>query len=267
MAELVQDLECRLTRPDFSDLQFTRSSVYTKWSTDSISAEHLSWLEAVRFAEQQDSMLVSAREVAALRMKGVSSHARLDQCTRTAVIYFREKDHDPLRAAIDDTPDPQANLVHALGRAHGTCGRTGYGPSPMERQHSLIVRAMERAERTNRVLEVPLLGSRHIPLSTCAAMGRSPFGQHPWIQAILGANLAEPYAAFLNTLDYPLGYLGPIDFYNFSLLHVDPSRVEVRFVRLFADDAGNWPNKIIVDGRFDSLGHARGVRNAREYMP
>ncbi|MBI4450736.1 hypothetical protein HY642_02060 [Candidatus Woesearchaeota archaeon] len=169
--------ECRIDQPGFEDVVFVQLPKKYKYLPDSL--EQLA---------QKKATLRSAREDAAYLIHAGKADYNNNRITRTYAVYFR--DSGKWRAAVDDTADPKLNLV--LAKAEEAC--TSHGRDRVWLVcESDIAEVIRRASRDGRVLE---LDKSPILLSTFASEGKTPFGQHPWVSAIL-QDMAEPYARFM----------------------------------------------------------------------
>ncbi len=240
----ISEPQYKIDRPAFGDTVFTASS-----------SDYLAWPAAVAFAREQNSVLQSAREVAAFRIEA-KGHDSADeyQTTRTVVAYFH--DGNAWHAAVDDIADPEQNIV--LARA-----QEGYDAHSKQNTWSLpktdahVRGLLERAGKTGRIYAV----NDHSPLKlvTLQIDGKSAFGQDAGIQTILG-DTSEDYAAFLTERKRNAGYLYHLTPKTLETLDPSKEKAEIRLVGLGGVDDYDL-NDVNAYNRCDYYGRARGVRS------
>lgn len=224
------------------------------------SREYLVWPKAVEFAAGQgkDSILASVFERGAFRVEAEGKHdADLYQATRTVALYF--KVGGKFYAAIDDTVDPEQNIV--ISRAQpGFKSHSQNGKYLLPISDALVKGALLRAEKSGRIVEAN--AESPLELKTKQVDGRSDFGQNDWNKAIL-LDVAEPYAQMLSQRGYDIGRVWSLTSGTLENIGVDGSFVEVRPVGLGYNF--NVIDYVYANDLFDDNGRACGVRRAREF--
>lgn len=207
--------------------------------------------DAVRFAAERNSVLQSAREAVAFRIAARGADdANLYQATRTAAIYLRDRDR--FYVAFDD--DPQENIL-LLRANEGYDAHRSNGRWPVHKDDRLIRSALQRAAKADRILPVPL--ESPLRLSTGTRNGASEYAASKVIKATIG-NIAEPYAAFLNSEGFANGYEWLLTPSSLEQIGVTSKNAEVRRVGVGGVDVGMNDLDAIV--RCFSGCRARGVR-------
>lgn len=109
--------------------------------------------EAVKYARDHGAVLQSAREAAALRVITSGSgfdHSGEDQATRTAILYFIDKDRYCF--AVDDEPDDSNIILSRAQDGYSSCYEKGVWILP--KSDSDVAKILRRAERSGRIGEI-----------------------------------------------------------------------------------------------------------------
>ncbi len=244
MVKLVSRPEYQLeTVPGFEQIVFTESSPAS-----------LALPQSVTFAQERDCVLQSAREAWAFR---IDSNGTLEsdryQVTRTAALSLRHNGNYSI--AITDSTSPDENIL--LSRAQeGSASHHVNNHWLVRRDDPVVHRMLERAHDEHRVF--PALESA-ITLSTRQQGGASPYGAHPVTQAILGDDLTERVAVYLNQHGYSIGYAHTLSRKDLQKLIVNDDHVEVRRVGA-GGGVGIGMYDLYAGVHCDISGRARGVR-------
>ena len=230
---------CGIERTGFENVTFTDSS-----------PEFLTWDDAVKFADERNAILQSAREGLALRIEANGQdHASDYQLTRTAVAYV--KVDGKWYAAFDDIADKEQNIILARGQEGYNSHKT-LNKWLLPKTDAHVAGILDRAEKAGRIVEVK---ESPLELATKQTGEKSPFGQNEVMQAIAG-DVAEPYAHFLNDKGYKSCFVYTLTPQSLEQLGVRGDNAEVRAVGLGYDDG------IIIlsaNNQFISDGRARGI--------
>ncbi|MCK4670297.1 MAG: hypothetical protein KAT43_03760 [Nanoarchaeota archaeon] len=223
--EEIRIIRCKLKNSAFDGVEFTEHS-----------DEYLVWPRAVEFAAAQGDgfILHSAREAAAFGIEADGEHdADLYQATRTTFLGF--KVGDKFYGAIDDTVDPEKNIV--LARAQeGFESHSNDGKYLLPVTDALVRGALQRAEQTGRIAEAT--ETCPLKLKTESVEGKSEYGQNDWNKAIF-LDFAEPRAEMLNKRGYETSHVWPLTSKKLEEIGVDGNYVEVRPVGLGVVDGVN----------------------------
>lgn len=243
-------------RSGFEDAVFTAGS-----------PRSLTLPDAVAFAQKNEAVLWSTREVAALRVElgeqlGREDGADLDQLTRTVIVYF--KDGQTWYAAVDDIADPERNIILAKAK-EGYDTHSHWPKWAFLKSDKYICDTLDRAQKSARIFEV----SERSPLelTTEQVAGRSAFGQHPGVKAVLG-DLSEEYARFLVGKGIRVGRFSYVRSRGLEELNLGDNKVEIRFAQPCGyafEDSGEilpWSKQYDVKAYAccTDKGRARGVR-------
>lgn len=235
-------------RAGFEGIVFTRSSPTT-----------VELIGGVRFAAEQQAVLQSFREGVAFKLeaRGIDN-ANLYHTTRTVGAYFMSG--NSFYVAFDDSPVPEENpALQELPVRTLENLTTDFWL--FQKNNPFIARLLERAHAANRVIQLSpthtdaaalrnnyvlsLLPDRGVP---------SPFAQDPVIHALVGADLAEPYADALRKSGNQESHIHLIDSCFLPVIGVTLDAVAVRMVTLTGS------KNIYITGTPGSvLGYARGV--------
>ncbi len=239
--------EYRITnRPGFEDVVFTESS-----------DNNLILPDAVAYAKERDALLQSVRDAAAFRVEAQGEHnSNRYQATRTASAYV--KLDGTWYVAFDDAPDAARNII--LGRAQeGYDSHRQHNTWALPKNDEYVKGMLSRAERGARIVEV---AESLLELATKSVNGKSEFGSHPSIQALLG-DVSEDYAAFLNEQNHARVFVYVLTPKTLEDLGIG-DRTEIRAAGLGVVDF-DYLGSVSAGQRFDYVGGlARGVRRARE---
>ena len=209
--------------------------------------------DAVRLAQERNSVLQSAREAVAFRLAAVGADGANDyQVTRTAALYFTAAGKAFL--AFDD--DAKDNIL-LLRAQEGYDVHASTGTWLVSKSDPLITAALHRAEKADRILPAPLENT--LRFSTDSRRGVSEYGTSKVVRATIG-DLAEPYASFLSEKGYRSGYEWLLTAKNLDQLGVDGDHVEVRRVGV-GGYSDFYCNVLYANVRCSNDGgRARGVR-------
>jgi hypothetical protein len=234
------EFEC-ISRPKFKvkGLKGFEDYVFTE------SSKILNVLEALLWPETRGTVPVSAYEATGvcIAAKGADS-ADTAQITRTGIVYY--KDGQTYFMAINDSPDPEKNIV--IAQAHKLL-------TP-----ELVKEHIRRAERTGRIAEVP--EQSPIELSLTNEPG---FAQNPSIRGLL-LDMAEPRAADLRKRHgREKTYLHTLTVEELKKLGIEGDKTEICIAIL---DVDNKYNSGGIDARCkyntkEKFGCTRGIYNAR----
>lgn len=150
------------------------------------------------------------------------------QATRSTAIYLRAG--DKFYAAIDDTADPEKNIIIARAKeGYERCRAENRFLLPVS--DALVKGALRRAEKSGRIVAVHNTICS-LALKTKAIDGKSEFGQNDWNKAVL-LDAAEPYAQMLNWFGVDRGRVWSLTSeYDLKKMGVDGNVVAVSPVGL-----------------------------------
>ncbi|MBS3125300.1 hypothetical protein J4211_03540 [Candidatus Woesearchaeota archaeon] len=230
---------CGIERTGFENVTFTDSS-----------PEFLTWNDAVKFADERNAILQSAREGLALRIEANGQdHASDYQLTRTAVAYV--KVDGKWYAAFDDSTNKEQNIILARSQ-EGYNAHKSNNKWLLPKTDAHVAGILDRAEKAGRIVEVK---ESPLELATKQTGEKSPFGQNEVMQAIAG-DVAEPYAHFLNNKGYKNGFVYTLTPESLEQLGVTNDNAEMRAVGLGVSD---YIYGLVAGNQFDYNGRARGV--------
>ena len=178
--ECVNEPEYRVVgEPGLEGLTFTSSS-----------KGHLTWPQAVEFCKARKSVLQSLREAVGFRChaKGLDS-ADWHQTTRTTAVCF--VDAGKRYVAIDDSPDPEENIILARAEeAYRACLSYDGWSLPLDDTH--VKGILARAEKGGRIAPTPDRTYWRL---------RDEYVSQPLIRAMFG-DMAQAFATRLSSMGY-----------------------------------------------------------------
>jgi len=203
------------------------------------SPDHLIVPDAVKFTASQGGILQSVEEAVAFQIEADGQdNSDGHQATRTVVLYgsFNGK---PL-ALLDD--DPVQNIVKSADMCYE---RETKGGLFLKKDNSYVHAVIARAQKNNRVLELPGQARRGLEWKLEPEKGRAIFG-----------SMTEPYAEFMRSKGH-----SEVLVYALTAAEVGRIKEELVEVRLFSLC---YKNVVCAYARFGTMSRARAVLYAQK---